>query len=128
MKLFHTSPSQIHYENGKLIFTRKYPAEFLGLHAWHDLKIAKDRITYGSNKHVYQFDYPIDSIEELEEVTRIDLPIECNAPNFLLNAKAVKLVEDSGAGKGAYHAVVLDYSLITNFKEVIKEVLPQSSK
>ncbi|WP_026970848.1 hypothetical protein [Aliagarivorans marinus] len=118
MRLFHTSPAAIIWINGNFEFKRTYPPEYLGLHAWHKRSIAEDRMRYSCNSFLYEFDYPIDSIDGLREVDHGEIAIIENKPHPFFEEIAVKLQEDSGAGKNNYHAVVLDYSHITNWREL----------
>jgi hypothetical protein len=114
MKLYHTSPTPIDCINGELIFKGIYPPDFLGLHAWHVLRFAKQRTTYSCNDFLYEFEYPIESIKKLTTVDREALGTDKEK----LNEIAVKLEEDGGAGNMQYHVVVMDYSLITNWREL----------
>jgi hypothetical protein len=100
--------------DGGLNFKRKYPPDFLGLHAWHELRIAKERMSYSCNDFLYEFEYPIECIEELRSVEYNEL--QSNAKK--ISETAVKLKEDSGAGKNQYHAVIIDYSHITGWREL----------
>jgi hypothetical protein len=114
MKLYHTSTAPIYWANKKLDFKKSDSPSFLGLHAWDNYSIAKQRTTYSSNDFLYEFEYPIDSIEELMTVDRSVLNIEKEKPSEI----AVKLEEDGGAGVNKYHAVIIDYSLISNWREL----------
>jgi hypothetical protein len=118
MKLYHTSPAPINCVNGELNFKRIYAPESLGLHAWHKRHIAEDRMKYSENDFLYEFDYPISSIEELKAVEHSDLAIYENEPIPVINEIAVKLQEDTGAGVNQYHAVVIDYSRIKSWREL----------
>ncbi|ABV88994.1 hypothetical protein [Shewanella pealeana] len=93
----------------------KYPPSYQGLHAWHDKAIAKGRTTYGDNDFLYEFDYPIESIDGLVSVNHVDIFFKESEP---INEIAVKLKEDTGSGVNQYHVVVLDYSLISNWRKL----------
>jgi hypothetical protein len=91
-----------------------YSPSFIGLHAWHELSVAKERMQFVENDFLYEFEYPIDSIEELITVEHGAVQANIEKPCEI----AVKLKEDSGPGKNNYHAVIIDYSKITNWREL----------
>lgn len=114
MKLYHTSSAPIIREGGKLSFKNVYPPQQYGLHAWHDIKIAQQRMGRPENDFLYEFEYPINSIQDLPTIICASIHENTIVPNEI----AVKLMEDTGAGVNKFHAVILDYSKITNWQEL----------
>ncbi len=114
MKLYHTSSAPIIWKDGELVFKNVYPPAQYGLHAWHDMKIAQERMGRPENDFLYSFEYPIDAIDDLPKIICAFIHEDTTEPKEI----AVKLMEDTGAGVNKYHAVILDYSKITNWQEL----------
>jgi hypothetical protein len=115
MIFYHTSPAPIHYVDGELEFKRVYEPAYMGLHAWAEHDIANKRISSSeTNDFLYEFEYPVDSVEELTVVAQCSLQIGEEKPSEI----AVKVKEDSGPGKSKYHIVIFDYSKIIDWREL----------
>ena len=126
MLFYHTSKEPIKSLNGGLMFTGEQEGTYLGLHAWQSPKIAMERVKYFKNlrnymPYIYQFE--LDNPEKHIGVELQEDKICRSNSSPQTTEYAGYLKEDSGSGAGEKHLIVLNYSIIKNFKEISEDEL-----
>ena len=103
------------------MFTKEEDCTCVGLHAWEFPEVTMLRVKYLKNlrnytPYIYQFELE-NTLEYLEvKFEKNELNRENNS--FNRTEDAGLLEETSGVGNGKVHLVVLNYSIIKNFKEI----------